>query len=165
MRKIADEVAEGVFKELDYHNEAHNAELFLKKHQFLPFVTAPKWLPQFTGPKGTARVLQLGCESNPERDIFVLQTISNHFRPICQHLNSISTLYQVLRTLEWIHGRKLQEIESEEERMKMVDSWISNSLLRALKILKHSNMTAHPKHVQRCSKYSYWHLIRFDFSI
>lgn len=79
--KIADEVARGVFKELDYHNEAYNADLFLKKHRFLPFVTAPHWLPEYTGPKGTARVL----------------------------------------TLEWIHGRKLQEIESEEERMKMVD--------------------------------------------
>ncbi|CAK9026675.1 unnamed protein product [Durusdinium trenchii] len=77
--KIADEVAEGVFKELDYHNEARNAELFLKKHRFLPFVTAPQWVPELTGPKGTARVL----------------------------------------TLEWINGRKLQEIESEEERMKM----------------------------------------------
>eukprot|EP00913_Durusdinium_trenchii_P032439 g30371.t3 len=81
--KIADEVAEGVFKELDYHNEARNAELFLKKHRFLPFVTAPQWVPELTGPKGTARVL----------------------------------------TLEWINGRKLQEIESEEERMKMVEPW------------------------------------------
>ena len=57
LRKIADEVARGVFKELDYHNEAYNAELFLKKHRFLPFVTAPQWLPEYTGPKGTARVL------------------------------------------------------------------------------------------------------------
>ena len=64
LRKIADEVAQGVFKELDYHNEAYNAELFLKKHRFLPFITAPEWLPEFTGPKGTARVLYLGaCES------------------------------------------------------------------------------------------------------
>jgi len=78
---IADEVASGVFKELDYHNEAANAEIFLKKHRFLPFITAPHWVPELTGPKGTARVL----------------------------------------TQEWIHGRKLQEIESEEERMRMVD--------------------------------------------
>ena len=62
LRKIADEVAQGVFKELDYHNEAYNAELFLKKHRFLPFITAPAWLPEFTGPKGTARVLYLACE-------------------------------------------------------------------------------------------------------
>eukprot|EP00438_Fugacium_kawagutii_P028504 Skav229791 [mRNA] locus=scaffold2234:140475:154227:- [translate_table: standard] len=53
--KIADEVARGVFKELDYHNEAYNAELFVKKHRFLPFITAPQWVPEFTGPKGTAR--------------------------------------------------------------------------------------------------------------
>ncbi|CAE7253365.1 unnamed protein product, partial [Symbiodinium pilosum] len=79
--KIADEVAMGVFKELDYHNEARNAELFLKKHKFLPFVTAPQWVPEFTGPEGTARVL----------------------------------------TLEWIHGRKLQDLETEEEKMHMVD--------------------------------------------
>lgn len=79
--KIADEVAQGVFKELDYHNEARNAAIFLKKHKFLPFVTAPEWVPELTGPEGTARVL----------------------------------------TLSWIHGRKLQEIESKEERMQMVD--------------------------------------------
>jgi len=79
--KIADEVAQGVFKELDYHNEARNAAIFLKKHKFLAFVTAPEWVPELTGPEGTARVL----------------------------------------TLSWIHGRKLQEIESKEERMQMVD--------------------------------------------
>lgn len=59
LSKIADEVAEGVFKELDYHNEAANAELFLKKHRFLPFVTAPRWLPEYSGPKGVTRVLTL----------------------------------------------------------------------------------------------------------
>ena len=68
-------------KELDYHNEARNAAIFLKKHKFLAFVTAPEWVPELTGPEGTARVL----------------------------------------TLSWIHGRKLQEIESKEERMQMVD--------------------------------------------
>lgn len=57
--EIADEVAAGVFKELDYHNEARNALLFLEKHKFLPFVTVPQWLPQYSGEEGTSRVLTL----------------------------------------------------------------------------------------------------------
>jgi len=57
--KCADEVATGVFKELDYHNEAANAELFLRKHRFLPFVTAPHWLPELSGKRGETRVLTL----------------------------------------------------------------------------------------------------------
>ena len=57
-------MASGVFKELDYHNEAANAEIFLKKHRFLPFITAPHWVPELTGPKGTARVLRLGHTAN-----------------------------------------------------------------------------------------------------
>lgn len=57
--KIADEVAEGVFKELDYHNEARNALLFLEKHKFLPFVTVPLWLPEYSGEEGKTRVLTL----------------------------------------------------------------------------------------------------------
>lgn len=56
---IADEVAEGIFKELDYHNEASNAALFLKRHKFLPFITAPQWLPEYSGKLGETRVLTL----------------------------------------------------------------------------------------------------------
>eukprot|EP00403_Amphidinium_massartii_P026851 CAMPEP_0178403242 /NCGR_PEP_ID=MMETSP0689_2-20121128/17265_1 /TAXON_ID=160604 /ORGANISM="Amphidinium massartii, Strain CS-259" /LENGTH=719 /DNA_ID=CAMNT_0020024185 /DNA_START=391 /DNA_END=2547 /DNA_ORIENTATION=- len=53
----ADEAARAVFLELDYHNEARNMEEFLERHRFLDFVTAPNWVPEFTGPRGTARVL------------------------------------------------------------------------------------------------------------
>lgn len=54
---LADQVAEGIFLELDYHNEAQNIEEFVELHRWLGFVTAPRWIPEFTGPKGTARVL------------------------------------------------------------------------------------------------------------
>lgn len=57
MAKIADQVARGVFLELDYHNEARNMAEFLDMHQWLGFVTAPKFVPEYSGPKGTARVL------------------------------------------------------------------------------------------------------------
>jgi len=78
---IADEVATGVFLELDYHNEAANAAKFLEKHHFLPFITAPRWLPEYSGEKGTTRVL----------------------------------------TLEWIHGRSLEQLDDPAERRMMVD--------------------------------------------
>ena len=54
---IADEVGEGVFKELDYVNEARNMDEFNKRHDWLGFVRAPKWYPAFTGRPGSARVL------------------------------------------------------------------------------------------------------------
>ena len=54
---IADEVGEGVFKELDYVNEARNMDEFNRRHDWLGFVRAPKWYPEFTGPDGYARVL------------------------------------------------------------------------------------------------------------
>lgn len=54
---LADQVAIGVFLELDYHNEAENMEEFNELHKWLGFVTAPRWLRKYTGPKGTARVL------------------------------------------------------------------------------------------------------------
>ena len=54
---IADEVGEGVFKELDYVNEARNMDEFNRRHDWLGFVRAPKWYPEFTGPEGYARVL------------------------------------------------------------------------------------------------------------
>mmetsp|Transcript_24472 Transcript_24472/g.56362 ORF Transcript_24472/g.56362 Transcript_24472/m.56362 type:complete len:776 (+) Transcript_24472:59-2386(+) len=78
---IADEVATGVFLELDYHHEAANAAKFLEKHDFLPFITAPSWLPEYSGEKGKTRVL----------------------------------------TLEWIHGRSLEQLEDPAERRMMVD--------------------------------------------
>ena len=54
---IADEVGVGVFKELDYVNEARNMDLFNKKHDWLGFVRAPFWYREFTGKEGTAKVL------------------------------------------------------------------------------------------------------------
>jgi len=59
LRLIADEVAKGIFEELDYHKEAENAISFLDKHRGQPFITAPRFLPEYTGPKGTARVLTM----------------------------------------------------------------------------------------------------------
>ena len=46
-------------QELDYHLEAQNASDFNKAHSFLGYVRAPKFVPQYTGPKGTAKVLAL----------------------------------------------------------------------------------------------------------
>jgi len=57
--QIADEVGRGVFKEVDYHLEAANAEEFSRKHAFLGFVRAPKFYPEYSGPRGTARVLAM----------------------------------------------------------------------------------------------------------
>ena len=54
---IADEVGEGVFKELDYVQEALNMDEFNRRHAWLGFVRAPRWYPQYTGPPGSARVL------------------------------------------------------------------------------------------------------------
>lgn len=56
---IVDTVAEGIRMELDYHNEAAFADEFAERHSFLPFVTSPGWIPEYTGPVGTARVLCL----------------------------------------------------------------------------------------------------------
>lgn len=56
---IADEVGAGVFRELDAHGEAANAAAFAKSLAFLGFVRAPGWLPAYSGPPGTARVLAL----------------------------------------------------------------------------------------------------------
>lgn len=49
------------------------------------------------------------------------------------------TLPAFLRTLEWINGRKLQEIESEEERMKMVDSTLAKPFAKLREFLWNSN--------------------------
>lgn len=56
---IVDTVAKGVQMEVDYHNEAANADEFAMRHTFLPFVSSPGWIPEYTGPEGTARVLCL----------------------------------------------------------------------------------------------------------
>jgi hypothetical protein len=53
-------VGANLFKELDYHLEASNMAQFDRAHQFLGFVTTPEWLPQYTGPRGTAQVLTMG---------------------------------------------------------------------------------------------------------
>ena len=57
LAEIADEVGVGVFKELDYVNEARNMDEFNAKHKWLGFVRAPEWYPEFTGAPGTAKVL------------------------------------------------------------------------------------------------------------
>lgn len=59
LRPIADEVGTGVFRELDFHQEAANALEFERRLNFLGFVRAPKWDPEYTGPKGRARVLAM----------------------------------------------------------------------------------------------------------
>ena len=83
LRPIADEVGAGVFKELDFHQaryhlrfppnfragltqypraraqEAANAIEFERRLSFLGFVRAPKWEPQYSGPRGRARVLAM----------------------------------------------------------------------------------------------------------
>ena len=57
LAEIADEVGVGVFKELDYVNEARNMDEFNERHKWLGFVRAPKWFPEYTGKPGTAKVL------------------------------------------------------------------------------------------------------------
>ena len=54
-----DTVARGVRMELDYYNEAANAEEFAQRHAFLPFVTSPGCIPELMGPRGSSRVLAL----------------------------------------------------------------------------------------------------------
>eukprot|EP00931_Biecheleriopsis_adriatica_P045422 TRINITY_DN26017_c0_g1_i1.p1 TRINITY_DN26017_c0_g1~~TRINITY_DN26017_c0_g1_i1.p1 ORF type:complete len:757 (-),score=170.69 TRINITY_DN26017_c0_g1_i1:40-2310(-) len=56
-RVLIDAAIQGMMLEVDYHNEAHNAEEFARRHAFLGFVTVPRWLPELTGPVGRARVL------------------------------------------------------------------------------------------------------------
>ncbi|CAE8616937.1 unnamed protein product [Polarella glacialis] len=56
---IADEAITGIMQELDYHKEAANALLFLRRHKDQPWITAPVFLPEYTGPVGTARVLTM----------------------------------------------------------------------------------------------------------
>jgi len=56
---VVDTVAAGIRKELDYHEEAANLEEFAVRHAFLPFVSSPGWLPEYTGPQGSARVLAM----------------------------------------------------------------------------------------------------------
>ena len=57
MDVIADEVGEGVWQELDYTQEAAHMDEFNRRHKWLGFVRAPAWLPKYTGPEGSARVL------------------------------------------------------------------------------------------------------------
>jgi predicted unusual protein kinase regulating ubiquinone biosynthesis (AarF/ABC1/UbiB family) len=59
LRIIADEVAAGVFRELDVHAEAANAAEFQRRLAFLGFVRTPAWEPRYSGPRGTARVLAM----------------------------------------------------------------------------------------------------------
>ncbi|CAE7867301.1 unnamed protein product [Symbiodinium necroappetens] len=56
---VVDTVARGVRMELDYYNEAANAEEFAQRHAFLPFVTSPGCIPQLMGPRESSRVLAL----------------------------------------------------------------------------------------------------------
>jgi len=56
---IVDTVAAGIQLELDYHEEARNAQEFAVRHRFLPFVSSPAWVPEYTGPEGSANVLCL----------------------------------------------------------------------------------------------------------
>lgn len=56
---IVDTVGKGIKMEVDYHNEAAHADEFAMRHAFLPFVSSPGWIPEYTGPVGSARVLAL----------------------------------------------------------------------------------------------------------
>jgi predicted unusual protein kinase regulating ubiquinone biosynthesis (AarF/ABC1/UbiB family) len=56
---IADEIAAGVWNELDYRQEAANAEAFAYAHRFLPYVKVPRYLMEYS----TERVLTMEwCE-------------------------------------------------------------------------------------------------------
>ena len=48
LRPIADAVGEGLFLELDYLGEARNADRFREEHEFLGFVSSPRWLPEYS---------------------------------------------------------------------------------------------------------------------
>ncbi|QDZ25358.1 UbiB-like protein kinase [Chloropicon primus] len=52
---IADEVAAGVWNELDYRQEAANAQQFEFEHRFLPYIKVPRYLMEYT----TERVLTM----------------------------------------------------------------------------------------------------------
>lgn len=56
---VVDTVAKGIRMELDYHNEAANAEEFAQRHAFLPFVSSPGAMPELMGPVGKSRILAL----------------------------------------------------------------------------------------------------------
>ena len=56
---IADEIAAGVWNELDYRQEAANAEAFAYAHRFLPYVKVPRYIMEYS----TERVLTMEwCE-------------------------------------------------------------------------------------------------------
>lgn len=56
---IADEVAAGVWNELDYRQEAANARQFEQEHRFLPYIKVPRYIDAYT----TERVLTMEwCE-------------------------------------------------------------------------------------------------------
>ena len=57
---LADEVGAGVFQELDYVQEAKNAEEFERAHAFLGYVITPRAVPELCGPEGRSRVLTTG---------------------------------------------------------------------------------------------------------
>jgi predicted unusual protein kinase regulating ubiquinone biosynthesis (AarF/ABC1/UbiB family) len=59
LRIIADEVGAGVFRELDAHGEAANAAEFERRLSFLGFVRVPHWVPRYSGPAGSARLLAM----------------------------------------------------------------------------------------------------------
>lgn len=54
---LADEVGTGVFQELDYLQEARNAQEFELAHEFMGFVRTPKPVYELCGPEGCCRVL------------------------------------------------------------------------------------------------------------
>mmetsp|Transcript_73852 Transcript_73852/g.130243 ORF Transcript_73852/g.130243 Transcript_73852/m.130243 type:complete len:972 (-) Transcript_73852:1842-4757(-) len=56
---IANEVAIGVFNELDYHLEAAHCDEFNRLHTYLGYTKAPTWLPEYSGEPGKSRVLTM----------------------------------------------------------------------------------------------------------
>ena len=56
---IANEVAIGVFNEIDYHLEAAHCDEFNRLHAYLGYTKAPAWLPEYSGEPGKSRVLTM----------------------------------------------------------------------------------------------------------
>ena len=124
-----DTVARGVRMELDYYNEAANAEEFALRHAFLPFVTSPGWIPELMGPRGSSRVTWTELKQNrfPNRFqafrwIFHGFTFKNAPKREGRDVNldvfelDLGPGTQVL-ALNWYPSRAPKELSLEERRL------------------------------------------------
>ena len=62
IRRIADEVGEGLYGELDYMREARQAQLFATAHAHLPYVKVAKVIEELTSSKYEVYCGFLGLE-------------------------------------------------------------------------------------------------------